>query len=191
MSSFQRGPQIVTLKDASLIAYLTGMKDGTVLDAGTGSAGSAAAFSLIARDVYTFEPREDHARIAEKNIARLAQLGYGKNIHLIRKSIESIRPGDYPPFTHAFLDLPQPAEKARSIHASLAPGAWLIIYTPHITQQAALHATLTDLYIHQHTLEVPVRYWHVDVRRTRPDKTILHTAFISFWRKKDTHIPED
>ncbi len=181
---FQRGAQLVTLKDAAYIAYRTGMKDGIILDAGTGSGGSAAAYSLLAKHVYTFEPREAHARIAEKNFQKLRRLGYGENITLIQKPVEAIREGDFPRFTHAFLDLPEAGGKALSIHPHLAPGAWMIIYTPHVTQQNPLHEELRGYYQHVETFELPKRSWQVTTRKARPEKTVLHTAFISIWLKK-------
>ena len=77
----KRGPQIITLKDASIIGANLNLKPNyTIVDVGTGSGVLAIYLSTLVPKgkVITYEKREDFAKIANKNI----ELFNRKNIKL-------------------------------------------------------------------------------------------------------------
>src|SRR3989344_6187658 len=84
MKKLKRAPQIITLKDAGIIAALTGLsKVDMVVEAGTGSGALTVYLAGIAKHIYTYEIRKDFYDIARTNFEKLGI----KNITTKNKNI--------------------------------------------------------------------------------------------------------
>ena len=104
----KRDAQIIPLKDIGLIIAETGInKESRILDAGSGSGALACFLAGIAKEVVTYEIREDFIEIVKSNVDFLSL----KNIlsHLSRKTNKSRMPKPFafrPDFS--FLNFPFP-----------------------------------------------------------------------------------
>src|SRR3989344_6689150 len=80
----KRDAQIIPLKDVGLVISETGInKQSRVLDAGSGSGALACFIACIAKEVITYEIREDFIEIVKSNIDFLGL----KNIKIKNKDI--------------------------------------------------------------------------------------------------------
>ncbi|ODS42752.1 MAG: hypothetical protein MSIBF_05515 [Candidatus Altiarchaeales archaeon IMC4] len=176
MKKARRGPQTITLKDASIIAGFTGIHSGSrVLESGTGS-GLLTMF--LANLVYpeklsTYELRQDFADIAEKNLRKAGI----ENVNLeVRDVYEGIDEKD---LDVVIFDLPEPWKAVAHAKAALKAGGYLVIYSPSIGQVQEVYGHL--LGFENRTVEVIMREW--DVKVMRPEiQMIGHTAFLTFAR---------
>ncbi len=175
----KRMPATIHFKDIGLILGMTGLsKHAKVLEAGTGTGQATFALSRNAKEVHSYEIREDFFRNAQKNFE---VLGAG-NIFLKNKDIlEGISQKD---FDLALLDM-RNAERAVPIaYKALKPGGFLVVYSPYIEQVKAVVEEIEKLDFTPHkTFETIMRYW--DVREhTLPKRAgMMHTAFITIARK--------
>ena len=178
---YKRGAQVMTVKDAAPIITKTGLnKEQVVLDAGTGSGSLATFLANMAKEVHTCDVREDHVKIAKKNI-KLSGL---ENIKFLEKDVtqeDSFSEEEYDLFT---LDIPEPWNALKTASKVLKRGGYLVIYSPHITQiQKSVVNLPSDLHVLE-TIEVIERSWKVGKDVLRPEtKDHSHTGFLSFIRK--------
>jgi tRNA (adenine57-N1/adenine58-N1)-methyltransferase catalytic subunit len=176
-----RGAQIIPLKDVGYIIARTGInKESKVLDAGSGSGALSCAIAGIAREVYTYEIREDHIKIVRENIEYLGLKNLKSELGDIYKGIKEKN------FDTAVLDLPEPWKALPALKKALKIGAFFVSYSPSITQSADMvNAVLkSDEFIHIETVEIILRSWEIDGRKVRPStKGIGHSGFLSFCRK--------
>ena len=99
----KRDAQIIPLKDIGLIIAETGInKKSRILDAGSGSGALACFLAGIAKEVVTYEIREDFIEIVKKNIEFLRL----KNIKIKKKDIYSEM--EEKNIDVAVLDVPEP-----------------------------------------------------------------------------------
>jgi tRNA (adenine57-N1/adenine58-N1)-methyltransferase len=179
----KRGPQVILLKDAAVIAAFAGLGNGDkIVDAGTGSGWLAGFLAhTVSPDgkVITYERRKEFAKIAKKNFEILGLT----NIKIKNKDIyEGISEKNIDAIT---LDLAEPEKIIPYAEKSLKKGGFLISYSPTITQVAqfvnALQETSFKLW---KVLELLERDWKVEGRIVRPESRIIgHTGFITFARK--------
>jgi tRNA (adenine57-N1/adenine58-N1)-methyltransferase len=177
----KRGAQIIPLKDIGLIVAETGIgKDSIIVDAGAGSGALACFLAHIAKEVITYEIREDFMDMVKKNIAFLEL----KNITIKNKNIyEGIDEKDVDVVT---LDVPEPWKAIDATADALRPGGFLVAYCPTIPQTAdfvnAIHDT--PRFAHLKTMEVIEREWEVSGRKVRPKSAAIgHSGMLSFCRK--------
>ena len=180
IEGFKRGPQSILLKDAYYIIGRLGItKDSVVLDAGTGSGSMAAFFALYAKSVITFELKPEFFEVARKNLERLKF----DNITAINDSIENLKEHTIEQFDAALIDLPKPWEIIGLLYDSLKEDAWVCFYLPNMTQVSELSAALEGKFYQMETVEIMKRDWNVRGMIAKPQKEILHTAFLVFARK--------
>jgi len=182
--SLQRGPQIITLKDAGLISAYTGISSGSrVIDAGLGSGALACYLANLVKPnglVYAYELRDDFIKIARENID---MFGLNKFVNIRNKDIYSgIDERDVDVIT---LDLPEPWKVIKSAEKALKTGGYLVSYLPTITQVGLLSDELKNSVIRQlKVIELIERPWKVQGKVMRPENLILgHTGFILIARK--------
>ncbi len=177
----ERSAQIIPIKDIGTIITNTGIgKQSRVVDAGAGSGGMSIMLSYIAKEVTTYEIRDDFYNLVKRNIEKLGI----KNLNIKKKDVyEGIDEKEVDAIT---LDLPEPWKAIKPARKSLKVGGFLSIYNPSIIQVSdAIEKIKQDGSFHiQKIIEVIEREWEVKGRKVRPkSKGIGHSGFIAIVRK--------
>ena len=177
----KRGAQIIPLKDIGLIVSETGVNNKSkVVDAGAGSGALACFLANIAKEVVTYEIREDFIEIVKNNI-RFLNL---KNVKIKNKNIyDGI---DEKNVDLIVLDLPEPWKALESAESSLKAGGFLVSYSPTIPQVMDFVNEIrkNENFAYLKTSEIIEREWEVEERKVRPrSQAIGHSGFISFVRR--------
>ncbi len=177
----KRDAQIIPLKDIGVIIAETGIhRESRVLDAGSGSGALACFLAAIAKEVITYEIREDFIEIVKHNIEFLGL----KNINIKNKNIyDEIDDKD---IDVAVLDLPEPWKAIENCSKALKVGGFLVSYSPSVPQVADFVNTIrkNEKFIYLKTVEITEREWEVEERKVRPKSSGLgHSGFMSFARK--------
>jgi tRNA (adenine57-N1/adenine58-N1)-methyltransferase len=183
-NKLQRGPQIITLKDAGIISAFTGISSGDlVVDAGSGSGFLAIYMGNLVRPegkVISYERRRDFARLAKSNVLKA---GLEKYVEIKNRDIyRGIAEKNVDVIT---LDLPEPWHAVRHAKKALKDGGFLVSYVPTVEQvrQFVERCWKTGLK-HEKTVECTVREMVLHERGTRPQiKGLMHTGYITFIRK--------
>jgi len=182
---FRRQTQVLYPKDMGLILVLLGIGPGSrVLESGIGSGFMTSVIANVVRPdghVYAYEVREDFAKIAMENLARVGLDKY------VTVKIRDIREGvDERNLDAAVIDLPNPWEALDSIYSALKPSAPVAFFLPTVSQVEKLlnaiqeHRGFTDL----RCFEVLLREFHLVSGAIRPrTRMIGHTGYIFFARK--------
>ncbi|MFH1839776.1 MAG: methyltransferase domain-containing protein [Nanoarchaeota archaeon] len=180
IEKLKKGPQSIPLKDIGTIITYSGLtKDSTVVDAGTGSGILACLLTNFAKQVTTYEIREDFVKIANKNIEALNL----KNIEVKNKNITTgIDEKDVDLIT---LDMGSPWEAIPEVEKALKPGAILVSYSPSTPQVTDLITALDPKKFKVlKVIEVIEREWEFNERRIHPKYQMLgHSGFLVFVRK--------
>ena len=177
----KRDAQIIPLKDIGLVIAETGINKGSrILDAGSGSGALACFLAGIAKEVMTYEIREDFIEIVKSNMEFLGL----KNIKIRNKNIyEEIEDKN---INVAVLDVPEPWKALENCAKALKPGGFLVSYSPSVPQVADFVNALrgNENFVYLKTIEIIEREWEVEERRVRPKSSgIGHSGFMSFARK--------
>ena len=177
----KRDAQIIPLKDIGFIISETGInKKSKIVDAGAGSGAMCCFLAMIAKEVTTYDIREDFINIVKHNILLLGI----KNIKIKNKNIyEGI---DEKNIDLVALDLPEPWNAVKSAAIALKPGGFLVSYSPTIPQVMDFVEGVKkdDRLIFLKAAEIAEKEWDVDGRKVRPkSQTIGHSGFISIVRK--------
>ncbi len=176
----KRMPQIIMPKDIGMVAGYTALgKKDVVVEAGTGSGVACLAFANMAKKVYTYEIREDFAKVAEGNIKRAGL----KNILLKNKDVcAGIEEREV---DIVFLDMGSPELAIGEAKKALCYGGFLVVYSPVIEQVLRVREKIEVEGLAQvQTIECIRRDWEVGNNKTRPaTRMIGHTAFLTFARK--------
>jgi len=182
-----RGAQVVYPKDQAMIVSVADVVPGVhVVEAG---AGSGALTSALLRAVgpegrvTSFELRDDHADVAERNVAeRFGE--WPPNWELRRGDV-----GEHLAATacdRVVLDLLDPSAVLDAAGQALHPGGLICAYTPTVPQVMRLREAMDadPRWGLVQTLETLVRTWHVDGLSVRPDhRMVAHTAFLTVGRR--------
>ncbi|MEX0659167.1 MAG: tRNA (adenine-N1)-methyltransferase [Egibacteraceae bacterium] len=182
-----RGAQVIYPKDQAMIVALADIGPGAiVVEAG---AGSGALTSALLRAVgptgrvISFELRDEHADVAQRNVAERFG-GPPPNWELRRGDV--IEGLSDTPCERLVLDLLDPSEVLKPAATALRPGGILCVYTPTVPQVMRLHDAL-DADVRwglAETVETLVRGWHVDGLAVRPNhRMVAHTAFLTTARR--------
>jgi len=174
---------ILVKKDIGSVLAHTGLGSGSnVVDAGTGAGAICLNFAnVVGNDgmVYSYEIREDFAKIASKNIEKFGL----KNIVIKNKDIkEGI---DEENLDLIFLDLPKPYEIFEGVYESLNFGGWLAVYAPYIDQAEIAYKVAKKLNFENiDIIETIERGIEVKTQGTRPKTRMVgHTGYLVFARK--------
>lgn len=177
----QRAPQIIPRKDIGTIITETGLnKKSVVVDAGGGSGALACFLANIAKQVITYEIRDDFYKIIIKNKKFLGL----NNLKVKKKNIyKGIEEKNVDLVT---LDLPSPWNAIKPAEKALKIGGFLVSYSPTIPQVMDFVSMInrTNSFIYLKTMEIIQREWDIDERKVRPkSQPIGHSGFVSFCRK--------
>ncbi|MBI2655220.1 methyltransferase domain-containing protein [Candidatus Woesearchaeota archaeon] len=177
----KRDAQIIPLKDIGFIIAETGInKESRILDAGSGSGALACFLASIAKEVVTYEIREDFIEVVKSNIGFLNL----KNIKIKNKNI--YEETDDKNIDVAILDVPEPWKAIENCSKALNPGGFLVSYSPSVPQVADFVNNLrkNESFVYLKTCEITEREWEVEERKVRPKSaSIGHSGFMSFARK--------
>ncbi len=179
-----RLPQIISLKDCSMIAGHTGISSGyRLVEAGTGSAFLTTFMANLVKPdgkIFTYELRKDFFESAKKNIS---DSGLSEWVEMKNRDIaKGIKEKDV---DVVILDMLGPEKIVPNAYKSLKSGGWIVVYSPYIEQvKAATDAIEKEDFIRIRTIECLVRDYRITPDFSRPNTTMLaHTGYITFGRK--------
>lgn len=183
----KRGAQVIYTKDQAMILAAADIRPGcTVVEAGAGS--GALTLALLAAvgptgEVISYDVREDHLRVARRNVARF---------HGGEPDTWDPRLGDLaeelPGLTahRVVLDVLEPWRMVAGAAEALPPGGLVLAYTPTVPQVMRFTDTLwgDGRFADVQTTETLVRGWSVDGLAVRPGhRMVAHTAFLTTARR--------
>jgi tRNA (adenine57-N1/adenine58-N1)-methyltransferase len=177
----KRSAQIIPLKDIAMIVAETGINQkSVVVDAGTGSGALACFLAHLAKEVVSYDIRDDFIEIAERNKELLGLT----NLTIKKKDVyKAIDEREVDLIT---LDLPEPWKAIPSARKALRVGGFLVAYNPSITQITDFVNEIQkqENFLVLKTAETTERNWEVEGRRVRPQShPIGHSGFLAFVRK--------
>lgn len=178
LRKIKRMPQIITLKDAGIIASYTGLnKEDVVVEAGAGSGALTIFLAGIVKKVYAYEIRKDFYKIAKENLKKcciknvVLKLGDAEK-KISEKDVDVV-----------ILDLGSPEKVIENARKALKAGGFLVIYSPVIEQVLRVYENLKG-FANVETKEIIERKWEIGNNKTRPRTRMLgHTGFLTFARK--------
>ena len=176
-----RKAQVIYPKDlAHILMWGDVFPGATVVEAGVGPGALTLALLRAVGPqgrVISFEIREDHARAAERNVARY--FGEAPQWTLeIGDVSEGLRNVDA---DRIFLDLPEPWRQTELAWRALRPGGVFVGYVPTVLQVKGFVDSLKEHggFACIDTMETLVRYWHVKDMSVRPQhRMVAHTGFV-------------
>jgi tRNA (adenine57-N1/adenine58-N1)-methyltransferase len=185
LKKMRRKPQIITPVDASVIVAKSGIEKGKsiVIDAGSGSGALALFLSRFAKHVYTYEKREEFARIVEENIKLLNV----KNVTLKLRDVAE-QGFDEENVDLVTLDLESPERVVKHAYKSLKPGGWLVVFCPYAEEVGAVVKEMLDRFAEIEVVENCLRRWQVSFDKKgrshlRALPFVNFTGFMVFGRK--------
>ncbi len=180
-----RAGSIVLKKDLGAILAFTGVGTGdVVVDAGAGSGAMALYLANIVRPtgkVYSYEIREEHAKIAQGNLSRAGLAAFAEI------KLKDIREGiDEKNVDVVTLDLPDPWSVAEHAYAALKRGGFIASYTPYVEQtRKSAEAFKGAGFMDVKSIEILERELEVKDVGCRPKTRMMgHTAYLTFGRKR-------
>ncbi len=176
----RRTAHIIPLKDIGLIITETGVnKNSRIIDAGSGSGALATFLASIAKQVTTYDIRDDFIEIVKKNILLLDL----KNITVKHGNIyDGINEVNNDLVT---LDLPEPWKAVDSSAKCLKIGGFIVAYNPSVPQISDFVEAIRNdsRFILIKIVELSEREWEFDERKIRPkSKSTIHSGFLAFAR---------
>jgi len=178
-AKIKRMAQIIPLKDIGKVIAETGVNHkSVVLDSGTGSAATCCFLAHIVKKVYTYEIREDFAKLCKKNIDMLGM----KNVKL---KVQDIYEGiDEKKLDMILLDLPEPWKVIQHAFKALKVGGYLVSYSPTLPQVSDFVEEARKTFTVLKTTETIEREWEIEGRKIRPrSQAIGHSGFLTVVRK--------
>ncbi len=177
----KRQAQIIPLKDIGLIISETGISpDWKIFDSGSGSGALSCFLAHLASKgkVFTYDIREDHMAICQKNIDLFELKNITCSIHDVytgfpQKNADLIT-----------LDLPEPWLAVNHAKEALKIGGFLVSYSPSVPQMADFVNSIPQGLVHLKTIEIIEREWEVSGRKIRPKTAAVgHSGFLTFVRR--------
>ena len=176
-----RKAQVIYPKDLALILMWGDVFPGaTVVEAGVGpGALTLALLRAVGPEgrVISFEIREEHARAAERNVARYYGAAPQWTLELgdVSEGLRNLS------VDRVFLDLPEPWRQTDLAWRALRPGGVFLGYVPTVLQVKGFVDSLKEHggFACVDTMETLVRYWHVKEMSVRPQhRMVAHTGFV-------------
>ena len=182
----KRTTQIVYPKDAARLVMEMDLSDGKrMVEAGTGSGGLTLAFARAVAPsghIFSYEIREDHQRVARRNLEKLNLLPY---VDLkLRDATEGFDETDV---DAVFLDARDAASIIPRAEAALTDSGIFAALQPTVNQVSdVLRALEAGNFVDIRVEEILIRRWKPVPDRLRPaDRMIAHTGYLIFARKLD------
>ena len=181
--NIERSAQIIPLKDVGRIISETGItKESRIIDSGSGSGGMALFLAAVAKEVHTYDIKEENTAIVRRNITYLGL----KNITAEVKNIYDANLIDDKDMDVFTLDVPEPWKAVDTADKILKTGGFLVCYSPCVPPLSEFMDEIKkrDNFSVVRTIEIIERDWEFDGRKIRPEsQQIGHSGFISFVRK--------
>ena len=178
--TLERGPQIITLKDAGIISAFTGISSGSkVLEAGSGSGALTCYLANLVKPngkIYSYEKRKDFLEIAKRNVQNfnLSEWVEFKN----QSTHDSIEEKN---LDVVILDMPDPWNSIKNAEESIKTGGYLVCYLPNLSQVKEL------LKKSKETQFKLIKIADVNLKESKENfrfkPKIKHTAYLVFMRK--------
>jgi tRNA (adenine57-N1/adenine58-N1)-methyltransferase len=182
-----RGAAVIYPKDAAAICMNADVFPGArVLEAGVGS--GAHTLSLLravgpSGRVYSYERREEFARVAAKNVETFFAGPHPAWELRVGDLLETCGPEEV---DRAILDMLRPWDCVARVAEVLTPGGFLCCYVTTTTQMGRTMDTIRthEGYTEPWAREYEVREWHAEGLAIRPaHSTTGHTGFLVFARR--------
>ena len=180
--SMPRGAAVVYPKDAAQIVAMADVYPGArVLEAGVGSGALTCSLLRAVGDgghVYSYERREDFAKIAAKNVETFFGAGHPAWTLTVGDLVSALRPDEV---DRVVLDMLAPWECVDAVSKVLVPGGVLICYVATTTQLSRTVETIREhgRFAEPAPFETMFRSWHVEGLAVRPDHRMIgHTGFL-------------
>jgi tRNA (adenine57-N1/adenine58-N1)-methyltransferase len=175
------GPAITLPKDAGLVLGFTGIgKESRVLELGSGSGFMTVQLANVAKEVVSYEMREEFLELARENVRRSGL----KNVTFKpRDVLEGIDEKDGA-WDLVFIDISEPYRMVDAAHDALKKGGFLASHCLQTEQAKALHLAAEKRFSEVFTLEGMVREYEAREFGFRPKHFgLIYTAFLVFARK--------
>lgn len=178
----KRGPQVMLPKDIGMVIAYTGItKESKCVDAGTGSGWLAVSLARVAKEVTSYETREEFMKLAQKNARNegLANLKIREGDPIKRIAERNV--------DLVTLDMPDSDKAVPNAFKALKKGGHIFGYLPHVEQvkrfvRALNRQKFADVCIY----EIIARDIITRKEGTRPStKGVWHTAYLVFGRKPE------
>lgn len=179
-----RETQIMYPKDIGYVLVSMGIGPGSrVIESGSGSGALTTALAYIVGDqgkVYSYEIKEKHLKIAQRNLARF---GLAERVEFkLRDAAEGF---DEENIEGVFLDVQEPNLLVEQARAALIPGGHLGSILPTTNQVNDLITALKkNNFGFIEISEMMHRYYKASATRFRPkDRMVGHTGYLVFARR--------
>jgi tRNA (adenine57-N1/adenine58-N1)-methyltransferase catalytic subunit len=181
LKKMKRGPQTMSPKDIGEIITRTGMnKNSKVLEIGSGSGALTMYMARIAKEIISYDNREDHTKIVKRNLKDFEI----ENVKLITQdATEKLKENN---FDIATIDIKEPWTVLENVANALKSGGYIVSYSPSLTQsnEVIKAAKQNSNLIVLDTIETIERKWDITKLILHPQiRMIGHTAFLTFIRK--------
>ena len=181
-----RGATVMYPKDIGVLLMWADVYPGAkVVEAGFGSGALAMALLRVVGpegQVVSYEMREEFALRARENVETF--LGPMPN-HVVK--VQDIYEGiEERNVDRVLLDLSEPWRVVERAMEALRPGGIFMGYVPTTIQLKMVVDALrrSKGFAHTQSMEVLVRYWHVEGMSVRPEHQMVgHTGFLTFARR--------
>jgi tRNA A58 N-methylase Trm61 len=175
------GPAVTIPKDSGLVISYVGLgKESRVIELGSGTGFMTVQMANIAKEVVTYEKREEFFKIAEANVERAGL----KNVTFkLRDALVGIDEKDES-FDLVFCDIPDAEKAAEMAHKALKKNGYLAAHCLQSEQAKALHLAAEKIFSEVFTVESIVREYEAREFGFRPKHFgLMHTAYLVFARK--------
>ncbi len=180
----QRKTTILYPKDIGYMFMSTGIGSGSIVaEVGSGSGALTTALAITVGDsgkVYSFERKEEHQKIAIKNIKKY---GLEDRVEFILKDVSKDGFGDYI-FEALFVDVPEPWDLVAPAKKVILPGFFWVSLSPNFEQVKKTYFKLKEHgFFVEKTVELFEREILVREYGVRPsERMISHTGFLTIAR---------
>jgi tRNA (adenine57-N1/adenine58-N1)-methyltransferase len=178
----KRAPQVMLPKDIGMVIAYSGIdRNSKCFDAGSGSGWLAVSLARVAKEVTSYEMRDEFLKVAQKNAE-----AEGLTNLKVRKGdpIKKIVPKNLDLVT---LDMPDSDKAVPNGFKALKKGGHIFGYLPHIEQLKKFVRALNKTgFQNIYCCEIIQREIMTRAEGTRPStKGLWHTAYLVFARKPE------
>ncbi|MBI5222984.1 methyltransferase domain-containing protein [Candidatus Micrarchaeota archaeon] len=175
------GPATTHPKDAGLVLGYTGItKESRVLELGCGSGYMTVQFASIAKEVVSYEKREEFLVLAKENV----QKNHLDNVTFNHKDVHEGISETPDSFDLVFVDIADAERIVPVAHSLLKKGGYLVGHCLQMDQARKLQLELQKQFSESFSLESSIREFEAREFGFRPQHFgLTYTAIMVFGRK--------